>query len=210
VDITSSITKKICLKTNDGLSSFKNHACQQHHGIFQVFYDFFKGVKPSNVLEIGTALGGFTMFMKIISDELGLNTSILSYDIHRNAWYGDMINEGVDVRVENVFSEGFADVNQEVKDFINKDGTTIVLCDGGYKQGEFNLLSKFIKQGDFILAHDYGESKEIFDNKIFNNIWNWCEITESEIANACKDNNLIDFDKETFNNVAWTCKVRTK
>ena len=29
----------------------------------------------------------------------------------------------------------------------------------------FNLLSKFIKPGDFILAHDYGESKEIFDTK---------------------------------------------
>ena len=172
------------------------------------FFRFF--TTSLKVLEIGTALGGFTMYMKIISDDLGLNTSILSYDIHRNAWYDDMINEGVDVRVENVFSEGFADVNQEVKDFINRDGTTIVLCDGGYKQGEFNLLSKFIKPGDFILAHDYGESKEIFDTKIFNNIWNWCEITESEIANACKDNNLIDFDKETFNNVAWTCKVRTK
>lgn len=210
MDIASNITKKVCLKINDGLSSFKSHACQQHHGVFQVFYDYFKSVKPANILEIGTALGGFTMFLKIICDELDLKTSILSYDIHRNAWYDDMIKDGVDVRVENVFSEGFADVKQEVKDFIHKPGVTVVLCDGGYKQGEFKLLSKFIKQGDFILAHDYGETREIFDNKIFNNIWNWCEITEGEITEACKENNLIDFDKETFNNVAWTCKVKVK
>lgn len=210
MDIASNITKKVCLKINDGLSSFKSHACQQHHGVFQVFYDFFKSTRPSNILEIGTALGGFTMFLKIISDELNLNSSILSYDIHRNPWYDDMIKDGVDVRVENVFSEGFVDIKQEVKDFINRPGITIVLCDGGYKQGEFKLLSKFIKQGDFILAHDYGENREIFDQKIYNNIWNWCEITEGEIADACKDANLIDFDKETFNNVAWTCKVKTK
>lgn len=210
MDISSNITKRVVLKTNDGLSSFKNHACQQHHGVFQVFYDFLKGTRPANILEIGTALGGFTMILKLFCDELNLDTYILSYDIHRNSWYDDMIKEGVDVRVENVFSENFVDVKQEVKDFINKPGTTIVLCDGGYKQGEFNLLSRFIKPNDFILAHDYGETKEIFDQKIYNNVWNWCEITESEIENACKENNLVDYDKETFNNVAWTCKVKIK
>ena len=131
---------------------------------------------------------------------------IRSYDISRHPWYDEIIARGIDIRVENIFTEGFLDFDQEVKDYIQQDGITIVLCDGGWKIGEFNVISKYIKNGDFILAHDYAENKEVFESKILNKIWNWHEIADSDISQASEENNLKIYDKDTFENVVWTCR----
>lgn len=208
MEIREHITKLTNLAENDSLSSFKGHTAQQFHGAFEVFYEFIKETKPKRILEIGTALGGFTTFLKIICDELNLDTNIRSYDIHRHPWYEDIVNLGVDLRVENIFSDGFLDMDQEVKDFIKQDGITIVLCDGGWKIGEFNLISDYIKIGDFILAHDYAENREIFDEKIYGKVWNWLEIQESDIYDSCVRNNLHPYQKDVFENVAWVCKIK--
>ena len=80
---------------------------------FKVFYDFIKDVKPKRILEIGTSLGGFTTFLKIVCDDLNLDTNIRSYDINRQSWYDDIIKLGIDIRVENIFTEGFSDFNEE-------------------------------------------------------------------------------------------------
>lgn len=208
MNIEENITRKSDLNNNESLSSFMNHCAQQSHFAYQVFYDFLAEVKPSRILEIGTALGGFTQFLNICKKDLNLKTYILSYDIHSRSWYEEMINNGIDVRVEDIFYENFSGCKQEVIDFITKDGTTVVLCDGGYKIGEFNLLSKYIKRGDYILAHDYSTNKEAFDESVNGKIWNWMEIQESDIAEACKINNLEDYRKREFNGAAWVCKKK--
>jgi hypothetical protein len=132
----------------------------------------------------------------------------ISYDIHCNAWYDDMIKDGMDIRVENVFGEGFKTVKQEVIDYIQRPGVTVVFCDGGWKTGEFNILANYLKSGDFILAHDYSESKQVFEEKIKNKIWNWCEITDADIKESSDRNGLVLFEKETFENVVWTCRQK--
>jgi len=119
-----------------------------------------------------------------------------------------MIEKGIDVRVENIFSEKWDMVNNEVIEYIKSNGITIVLCDGGWKIGEFNLLSDFIKKDDFILAHDYAENKNVFEEKIKNKIWNWHEIQDSDISEACERNNLVLYQKDIFENAAWTCRVK--
>jgi hypothetical protein len=201
-------TKFSNLEIGDSLSSFDGHAAQQYHGAYEVFYNFIKDVKPVRILEIGTALGGFTTFLKICCNELELNTNIRSYDINTNPWYKDIINMGVDIRVENIFSNGFEIMDEEVINYIQGDGITIVLCDGGWKIGEFNLISNYIKNGDFILAHDYAEDKEKFELKIKNKIWNWHEISESDIFDACERNNLQDYQRNIFESVVWVCKIK--
>lgn len=208
MEIREHITKLTNLDENDSLSAFKGHTAQQFHGAFEVFYEFIKETKPKRILEIGTALGGFTTFLKIICDELSLDTNIRSYDIHSHPWYDDIVKLGVDLRVENIFSDGFLDMDQEVKDFIKQDGITIVLCDGGWKIGEFNLISNYIKTGDFILAHDYAENREVFDERIYGKVWNWLEIQESDIYDSCIKNNLHPYQKDVFENVAWVCKIK--
>jgi cephalosporin hydroxylase len=208
MNIQENITRTTDLNSNDSLSGFMGHAAQQSHFAYQVFYDFIKEVKPKRILEIGTALGGFTEFLFIITNELGLNTEILSYDISERPWYSEMIEKGINVKVENIFSNDWSSVNPEVIDYIKSDGLTIVLCDGGWKIGEFNLLSNYIKTGDFILAHDYAENNEVFEEKIKDKIWNWHEISNADIEEASIKNNLELYKKDTFENAVWTCRIK--
>ena len=208
MNIQENITKFTNLEENDSLSAFRGHTAQQSHNAYQVFYDFISEVKPNRILEIGTALGGFTEFLKIITDELNLNTTILSYDISERPWYYQMVEKGIDVRVENIFNEDWDGVKQEVVNFIQQEGVTIVLCDGGWKIGEFKVLSKLIKEGDYILAHDYSYDKITYEKEIKNKIWNWCEITEQDIEESVIENNLKSYNQDKFSQAVWVCKVK--
>ena len=208
MNIQENITKITDLDKNDSLSAFRGHTAQQSHNAYQVFYDFISEVKPKRILEIGTALGGFTEFLKILSDELNLNINILSYDISERPWYNQMIEKGIDVRVENIFNQDWSNVKQDVIDFVQQDGITIVLCDGGWKIGEFKIFSKLIKDGDYILAHDYSYDKVTYENEIKNKIWNWCEITESDIESSVIENNLKSYQPDKFSKAVWVCKVK--
>lgn len=210
MNIKNNITKYTNLEENDSLSCWNGHSAQQFHGAYEVFYNFMSTVKPKRILEIGTALGGFTIFLNECKKELGLDTHILTYDISEKSWYGNMIKDGIDVRVEDVFDFVNLTVKQEIIDYIRGEGTTIILCDGGWKIGEFNILSNFLKVGDYILAHDYSENESVFQEKINNKVWNWLEIQDSDIKDASERNNLEIYEKETFENVAWTCRVKVK
>lgn len=208
MNIQENITKFTNLEKNDSLSAFKGCSAQQSHNAYEVFYDFIKETKPKRILEIGTALGGFTEFLKMVVDDLELDTNILSYDISERPWYNQLINKGIDIRVENIFNNDWTSIKQEVIDYVQSPGVTIVLCDGGWKIGEFRIFSKLIKQGDFILAHDYAESKEIFQSEIKDKIWNWCEITEEDIKNSVTENNLKPYNQDKFSKAVWVCKIK--
>jgi len=81
MNIQENITRFTDLDKNDSLSAFRGHTAQQSHNAYQVFYDLISEVKPKRILEIGTALGGFTEFLKILSDELNLNINILFHHV---------------------------------------------------------------------------------------------------------------------------------
>jgi len=208
MNIKENITKESNLEIDDSLSAFRHGSAQQSHLAYEVFYNFLMKVKPARILEIGTASGGFTQFLKIISDEENLNFQLISYDIAERPWYNQMIEAGIDIRVENIFNEDWTGIKEEVLNFINQEGITVVLCDGGWKIGEFKVLSKLIKNGDFILAHDYAENEEVFREKIYKKIWNWFEIKNSDILPYCIDNNLEYYDKDEFEGAAWTCRKK--
>ena len=208
MNIQENITKFTDLSTNDSLSAFMCHTAQQSHNAYQVFFDFLSEVRPSRILEIGTALGGFTEFLKITIDHLGLDTEILSYDISERPWYYQMVEKGIDVRVENIFNEDWSDVIDYVKQYVTSPGITIVLCDGGWKIGEFKIFSRIITPGDYILAHDYSLNKEVFEQEIKDRIWNWCEITEADIWQSVSDNNLESYQPEVFSQAVWVCKIK--
>jgi len=202
------VYKKSSLEDNDSISTYDGWGAQQNPNAFEVFYNFIDEIKPSRILEIGTSLGGFTSFLNYASKRLNIPCNILSYDIYEKDWYIDMINEGIDVRIENIFNLHYTEVKQEVIDFINQDGVTLILCDGGSKIHEFNLLSDYMKVGDFIMAHDYSENEETFKESVYMKIWNWHEIADKDIQDACDRNNLISYNKEIFNTVAWVCKIK--
>lgn len=203
------ITKKCNLEHNDSISTYNGWGAQQNYNAFEVFHNFINDVKPKRILEIGTSLGGFTSFLKYTSDKLGIQCDVLTYDIYEKSWYTELTSMGIDVRIKNIFSEGYTEVDQEVIDFIQFDGTTIILCDGGDKVREFNILSNYLKSGDFILGHDYAYDKNTFDEKVNRKLWNWYELSEQDIENACDKNNLKDYNREIFESVVWICKQKS-
>ena len=202
------VYKKSNLEHNDSISTYDGWGAQQNPNAFEVFYNFLNEIKPLRILEIGTSLGGFTSFLNYATKRLNIPCNILSYDIHFKDWYNDMINEGIDVRVENVFNHHYTEVKQEVIDFIQQDGMTLILCDGGSKIHEFKILSNYMKNNDFIMAHDYSQNKETFKENVYMKIWNWHEIEDKDIQEACEKNNLISYNQEIFNTIAWGCKVK--
>jgi hypothetical protein len=204
------ITKYSNLAENDSLSIYDNEwAAQQNHNAFEAFYYFLDEIKPKRILEIGTALGGFTSFLNYACKKLEIDCKILSYDVcDRGESYNVMRQQGIDVRVEDIFLNNYSEVKEEIQNFIGDEGTTLVLCDGGDKIKEFNLLSGFVKSGDYIMAHDYAENHQVFEEKINLNIWNWHEISDADIEEACIKNNLVTFHKNMFDKVVWVCKKK--
>jgi 23S rRNA U2552 (ribose-2'-O)-methylase RlmE/FtsJ len=183
--------------------------CQQNPHCFDTFYQLIKDKKPNRILEIGTSLGGFTQYLKHVCDELGLNTNIRSYDIYDKQEYDKMIKNGIDVRVENIFSQDYNElIDNEVDKFIKSEGVTIVLCDGGNKVKEFKILSEYLKRGDIIMAHDYARDSEFFKNEINKVYWNWHEISESHIQECIDKHNLKPYMQNEFDRAVWVCKIK--
>jgi len=207
---SNKITTKSDLINNESLSVYdgKWHA-QQNHESFEIFFYFLKEVKPKRILEIGTAMGGLTYFLKKSCNELNLECDILSFDIYEWPSYKEIKEYGVDIKIENIFGDEYSSIPQYVIDFIQSDGLTIVLCDGGNKKLEFNLLSNYIKENDFILAHDYSYDEKYFNENINYKIWNWLELTEKDIEEACNRNSLVDYRREVFQSVVWVCKMKS-
>jgi hypothetical protein len=203
------ITKRSDLENNESLTTYDGEwEAQQNYKAFETFFYFLKEVRPTRILEVGTSKGGFTYFLNESCKVLNLDCHILSLDINEYPWYPKMIESGIDLRIENVFDENYTEVKDYIKDFISSEGTTVVLCDGGNKQKEIEVLSNYLKDGDFILGHDYAYDKETFTEKINGKIWNWLELTESDIKDTCLKNNLVDYRRELFESVVWVCKMK--
>ena len=101
------LEKRMELEKNDGLciyvdEKFGRLACMQNDFAFDVFDEFIKEVKPSNVIEIGTAQGGLTCFLRSILDKYAPECRLLSYDIIDRPWFSEFKKHNIDIKIENV------------------------------------------------------------------------------------------------------------
>lgn len=176
-----------------GFFLYKNLKTMQNDLTFEAFDKFLQKQKFDNVVEIGTAFGGLYLFLCEKSVEYNYN--FVSFDI-----VDRIQNENLKGRkILNVFSDQSVDI---IKTDISS-GKTLILCDGGNKIKEFNYFSELLKPGDYIMAHDYAESIEYFNENINNVYWNWCEIKDIDISKSLeklKKYNDVDFVK-----CAWLC-----
>lgn len=199
------------IKTVTGCTTYKGFLAQQHEDIFQIFEQFLIDTQPKRILEIGTAGGGLTLFLRHTLNKIGLETShIKSLEINEMPWYDSLRAENIEIRIENVFDHPYLKLEKPelVVPFIQEEGVTLVLCDGGHKKCEFTELAKHLKVGDFIMAHDYIDTVTNFLENYMEKIWNWREIGDEHIEKSCTENNLIAYRKDLFDSVVWVCKKK--
>jgi hypothetical protein len=201
--------------TITGWYTYKDTTILQHQDISIHFKELFEKYKPSQVLEIGTSYGGFTLLVRDILDEVLLtDCEFRSYDVmETNRFYlEESIKNGakIDFRIKNIFNHEYSKLIEidEIKNYIQQPGNTIVLCDGGSKKNEFNILSKYLKEGDIIMAHDYSPTQEYFEEHINNKVWNWHEIQDSDIQESVIKYNLKPLMQDKFQQVVWVCKIK--
>lgn len=194
-----------------GNFNYRGIPIQQHENIKDVFFNLIASAKPSQILEIGTASGGLTLMLRDLLNELGLNeTTIRTYDVEQKHYLSYPKGKNIEVIIKNVFNLDYTELieTNEIKDYINRDGQTIVLCDGGNKINEFKILSGLLKSGDVIMAHDYCENEQIFNSEYKGKIWDWLEIKDSDIEASVKKYKLKPFMHEDFKRVVWVCKIK--
>ncbi len=191
-----------------GFCSFDGETAMQHYNAFYYLWDLIEDMRPNKIIEIGTAAGGLTRFLKCIAEELNLNAQVISYDVNDNPSREKLLDIGVDYRQEDCFDKKNVNNLNKLAQEISTEGRTLVLCDGGHKITEFNMLSDFLKKEDVIMAHDYSSSKDFFQSEIHGKIWNWCEITYENIKDSVERNNLKPHFADKFSKAVWACFIK--
>jgi GT2 family glycosyltransferase/23S rRNA U2552 (ribose-2'-O)-methylase RlmE/FtsJ len=183
------------LTIKKGFLTYKNILLAQTPNIVKEFskilYEF------DTIIEIGFNRGGLSIWL---NDNKRESTKLICYDI-TNEFNQVSTEEGIDFRIKDCYSN--SSIN-EIKREIIKGGRTLVLCDGGDKNFEFNTFSRFIKKGDVIMCHDYCENQNDYHNITSRIEWP----TEGEsfyesIKDSIKDNNLLPYKYDEFKNVLW-------
>lgn len=181
---------------------YKGNVVQQNPAAFHVFSEFFKHEKFNTIIEIGTAGGGWSLFLKENCDKY--HTNFITYDIQNYPIkHENFINSKIDFRLKNVFEN-----IEEIECLIKNSGRVALFCDGGDKIKEFNTFAKSLKINDFILAHDYAPDYTTHFSHLRNVHWDWCEIADLHVEDCMKENNIVKYFPEYFLPTAWLCAYK--
>lgn len=183
---------------------------QQRPFIFEYFNYFFNTTSADNVyfdriIELGTGSGVLTICLGLYAASLD-GCRVYTFDIHDH-----IVITAKDILCVLGVSMYTADVLDDdntagfVKELIESSGRVLLICDNGSKDREFNLYAPSLKTGDFIKAHDYIETYELYKREFENRIWNCCGITYQNIEDVCDKMNLSPYMQEYFRNVVWIC-----
>lgn len=197
----------------EGHFIYENLIISQHPNVGEKFDKLINELKPKRILEIGTADGGLTfMLRQLLNGHNLINSIIRTYDILEQVNLKSKNSPNIEIITKSPFNHPYSDLEypDEIRDFIQQEGTTLVLCDGGFKISEFKLISPFLKVGDVIMAHDYAHDSDYFREHIENKIWDWHEIQYSDIKESCEINNLESYMNDEFQEVVWVCKKRMR
>ena len=161
------------------------------------FSELAKVVGDVNIIELGTAAGGFSVFLAKIFKQ-----KIYTFDTRDIGNRKDIFKKyNIEFKLCDVLN------TNTIKELIEQDKPCLLLCDNGHKITEFNKFAGYLKSGDIIMAHDYCQSIEYYYKYVNSKHWNYCEITDEHIIDSCKRYNLLPFMQEIFINVAWKiCK----
>jgi predicted O-methyltransferase YrrM len=192
-------------------SKYENIRSQQNLYFFENLKNILNEIKPHRIVEIGTARGATTLYMSDLLIELNLNNSkIKTFDIIQRDHLIDVERDNIEFYIGNIFNYSLKELSkpEEIVNFLSNDGVNLIMCDGGNKILEFEILSKYLKKGDVIMAHDYAPNKEVFEKDYKDKIWNWMEITDNDINEAVKEYNLESYKMDLIKPTAWVAKIK--
>jgi len=187
---------------------------QQNVYFLENLESIIRRIKPSRIVEIGTARGGVTVAMADVLTANNLSdVKIKTFDIMMKSHVKNLAkrySKYIEFYVGNIFNyrENTLTKPEAITDFISPTEVNLFLCDGGNKISEFNAIAPLLKSGDVIMAHDYAPNPEIRDNEYVNKIWNHWEISDEDIEKAVQDSGLVDYDVEFFKPTAWVCMIK--
>jgi len=176
--------------------TFEGITILQHPDIQKYFVKIIK--EFDRIIELGTYTGAFTLFLHRIKRS---DTELISYDVDLSLCR--ISNYNLDLRWGNYFEEPTI---IEIKELIeNKSKRVLLLCDGGYKEYEFDKFGEYLKLNDVIMVHDYQENEEEY-KKITNSI-DWYDIADSSwygVLESIKKYNLSKHELyDDFKTVLW-------
>lgn len=173
-------------------------ACQRPE-VFKVFDDFIALENFNTIVELGTCYGGLSKALYDSSKKH--NCKFITFDILENDTSNQLRKYDVDFRIQNIFNSDYSIIDSKFIEEI-KDEPLLILCDGGYKIGEFNCFSKLLKPGDIIMCHDFSYNQNDFEQ---NNYWGWSEIQEQDILESLNLYNLYYYHMHLWHKLAWGC-----
>lgn len=196
---------------------YKHLFMSQNPDAQSAFKTLLNELRPTKILEIGTFHGGLTLALRDILDELDLkSTSLKTYDTEDQKFLKPIVeknNLNIDVITKNLFSQSYLEwkdeaARNEIAEYVQSGEPCLVLCDGGCKRCEFNLIAPLLKIGDVIMAHDYAPNKEYFETNVKDKIWDWHEIEDSHISMACENNGLSPYLQDICQKAVWCSRIK--
>jgi hypothetical protein len=190
------------IESNNMMFSYKNIRLEQRVEVIKALEVLHSKLKeedklPKTIIEIGMNHGGFSLVLN--DSKISEQAEIYCFDVVNRNFDQNLKNTKIKWYINDIFS-----VEAYVKDLINRDGTTVLFCDGGNKAKEFQVFSKYLKAGDVILSHDYHKDQESYEKN--KDIWTWWESRESDLEESCKLYNLNPFLQDEFDKCVWACK----
>ena len=146
MEYINKIYKESNLELNDSVSTYNGWGAQQNPNTFEAFHNFLREIKPKRILEIGTSIGGLTTFIDYTCKLLELDCKLISFDVNELSYYRHMRDNGIDIRVENIFSDEYSIVKEEMIDFQSISNQVISLWLMTIRIIPKHLMRRFIRK----------------------------------------------------------------
>jgi predicted O-methyltransferase YrrM len=197
--------RKSAVPGGHGLFMYKGmYQTSQSTEFERVLKPFFEEQQFTDIVEIGTFKGGFTLFMR---DTLP-HASVTTYDIV-NHGVNFLADNNVSFIETNVFDYSTQTVVDETfKARIENSEKLLLAIDGFDKPSEFAAVAKLMRPGDTIMVHDFVQDDATADEFHEQGKWHWFETFGKDIDPICEEHNLNPIYPESLE-VVWAIRRKS-
>lgn len=148
---------------------------------------------PKRVIELGSYNGGFAIMLAFAGWSAGVRVHSFDRMVVPTVGWNELARYfGIRFYQGDIFSQ-----EDLIGTLIGAPGRVFVLCDNGNKVREFNIFSKYLKEGDVIAAHDLQTP-----------YWDKSEFTKEEVKESVAQYGLELWMEETFALAGWAAYLK--